>query len=106
MFLVSGPRLSNENDFRNHGRWAIPRNLGAGSVFLRVDPPRNDRQPMPAVFAFLKPFAVLAALVLRGRLLRLSRGGRTPSQAMAQTDLQAAATSGPASADWNLPKHI
>ena len=60
---------------------------------------------MPAVFGFLKPFALVAAIAfVAGFFGYLAVGG--PSRAMAQDDLQPAATSGPASADWNLPKHI
>ena len=60
---------------------------------------------MPAVFAFMKPFAVLAAIAfVAGFFGYLALGGA--SRAVAQVELQPAATSGPASADWNLPKHI
>lgn len=60
---------------------------------------------MTAAIAFLRPFAVLAAVAfLAGFLGYLALG--QPVHAMAQIDVQPAATSGPASDDWNLPKHI
>ena len=60
---------------------------------------------MPALFGFLKPFALVAALAfVAGFFGYLAVGG--PSRAVAQVDLQPVVTSGPASAAWNLPKHI
>jgi hypothetical protein len=61
---------------------------------------------MSGAFAFLKPFVVLAALAfVAGFFGYLSLG--QPDRAIAQIQVQpAAATSGPASDDWNLPHHI
>jgi len=62
---------------------------------------------MPGALSFLKPFAWLAAIAFVSGFfgyLALAR----PTTAVAHVDVQAAAaaTSGPASAEWNLPKHI
>jgi len=60
---------------------------------------------MPAVIGFLKPLALVAALAfVAGFFGYLAVGG--PSRALAQNEVQPAVASGPASADWNLPKHI
>jgi hypothetical protein len=60
---------------------------------------------MTGALAFLKPFAWLAAVAfLTGFLGYMALGH--PGMAMARPgDLQPIA-SGPASEDWNLPKHI
>jgi hypothetical protein len=60
---------------------------------------------MPVAFAFLRPFALLAAIAFMAGFVGYLALGQ-PSQAMAQITAQPAATSGPASADWNLPHHI
>lgn len=60
---------------------------------------------MPAALAFVKPFAVLAALAFVAGFFGYLALGQ-PTSALAQVALQPAAASGPASADWNLPKHI
>lgn len=60
---------------------------------------------MTAAFAFLRPFAVLAAIAFVAGFFGYLALGQ-PSRAVADTRLQAAATSGPASDDWNLPHHI
>jgi hypothetical protein len=61
---------------------------------------------MTGVFALLKPFAVLAAIAFVSGFLGYLALGH-PGTALAGTDdLRTAATSGPASDDWNLPKHI
>ena len=60
---------------------------------------------MTGVFPLLKPFAWLAFVAfLSGFLGYLALGH--PGQAQARPDVQASVTSGPASDDWNLPKHI
>jgi hypothetical protein len=60
---------------------------------------------MSGAVAFLKPFALLAALAfVAGFLSYLTLG--PPARAIAQITAQPAATSGPASDDWNLPHHI
>jgi hypothetical protein len=61
---------------------------------------------MSGVFSLLRPFAWLAFVAfLTGFLGYLALGH--PSQAQARPDdTQASITSGPASDDWNLPKHI
>jgi hypothetical protein len=60
---------------------------------------------MPGVVAFLRPIALLAALAfVAGFFGYLALG--EPARAIAQITAQPAATSGPASADWNLPHHI
>lgn len=61
---------------------------------------------MTGVFALLKPFAWLAAVAFVSGFLGYIALGH-PGTAMASAnDLQASVTSGPASSDWNLPKHI
>jgi hypothetical protein len=60
---------------------------------------------MQGLQAFLKPFAWLAALgFLAGFGSYLAIGH--PLAAHAAEQAQAAMTSGPASDEWNLPKHI
>ncbi len=60
---------------------------------------------MIAALAFARPFAVLAALAFLAGFLGYMALGH-PARAIAQVDLRPAAASGPASDDWNLPKHI
>jgi hypothetical protein len=61
---------------------------------------------MTGAFAILKPFAWLAVVAFVSGFLGYLALGH-PSQAFAKTDdVQATTTSGPASDDWNLPKHI
>lgn len=60
---------------------------------------------MTAVFAFLRPFVLLAAVAFATGFLGYLALGQ-PTRAVAQVDLTAAAASAPASEDWNLPKHI
>jgi hypothetical protein len=60
---------------------------------------------MSGAFAFLRPFALLAAVAFVAGFLGYLALGQ-PSQAIAQITAQPAATSGPASDDWNLPHHI
>jgi hypothetical protein len=60
---------------------------------------------MTAVFAFLRPLAILAAFAfVAGFFGYLAVGGS--SRAVAQISVQPAAASGPASEDWNLPHRI
>jgi len=73
-------------------------------VFLRRRFQRTGR--MTAALAFFRPLAVLAAIAFVAGFFGYLALGQ-PSQAMAaHSALQAAATSGPASEDWNLPHHI
>jgi hypothetical protein len=60
---------------------------------------------MPVALAFLRPFAVLAALAFVAGFFGYLALGH-PAYATTQDRLQAEAASGPASADWNLPHHI
>jgi hypothetical protein len=60
---------------------------------------------MPGALSFLKPFAWLAAIAFASGFLGYLAVGQ-PTPAAAQVGVQAAATSGPASDVWNLPKHI
>lgn len=60
---------------------------------------------MTAAFAFLRPFAILAAIAFVAGFFGYLAIGQ-PTRAVAQVDMRAAATSGPASEDWNLPHHI
>ena len=61
---------------------------------------------MNGALAFLKPFAWLAAIAFVSGFFGYLVIGH-PTRAAAQVDVQAAAaTSGPASDEWNLPKHI
>ncbi|MDE2486095.1 MAG: hypothetical protein KGO51_01740 [Alphaproteobacteria bacterium] len=61
---------------------------------------------MNGVLSFLKPFAWLVAIAFVSGFLGYLVVGR-PSRAAAHEGLQtAAASSGPASDEWNLPKHI
>ena len=55
----------------------------------------------------MRPFVWLATIAfLVGFLSYLVLGHATPAQAQAEDTARPAATSGPASKDWNLPKHI
>ena len=55
----------------------------------------------------MRPFVWLATIAfLVGFFSYLALGHPTPAQAHAGDGARAAATSGPASKDWNLPKHI
>lgn len=60
---------------------------------------------MSGAFAFLRPFAVLAAFAFVAGFFGYLALGQ-PSRAVAQIDMRPAATSFPASEDWNLPHHI
>jgi hypothetical protein len=61
---------------------------------------------MTGAFAFLRPLALIAAVAFLAGFVGYLAVGQ-PSPAVAQTGLKAAVeTSGPASDDWNLPKHI
>ncbi|HEX3700026.1 MAG TPA: hypothetical protein VHV27_05065 [Phenylobacterium sp.] len=60
---------------------------------------------MTGVFAILRPFAWLAAIAFVSGFLGYLALGH-PVRAFARADTQLAVTSGPASDDWNLPKHI
>lgn len=60
---------------------------------------------MIAAIAFLRPFALLAAVAFAAGFLGYLALGQ-PVRAVAQIDTTSAQTSGPASDDWNLPKHI
>jgi hypothetical protein len=60
---------------------------------------------MPGALAFLRPFAWLAVIAFVSGFLGYLVVGH-PTRASAQDQVQAAATSGPASDEWNLPKHI
>jgi hypothetical protein len=60
---------------------------------------------MSGALAFLKPFALLAAIAFVAGFFGYLALGQ-PDQAVAQITMQPAATSGPASEDWNLPHHI
>jgi hypothetical protein len=61
---------------------------------------------MTAVFALLKPFAWLAAVAFVSGFLGYLALGHAGTAVAGVSDLQAAVASGPASDDWNLPKHI
>ena len=60
---------------------------------------------MTAAIAFLKPFAVLAAIAfVAGFFGYLAM--REPAHAVAGLETRPAVTAAPATGDWNLPKHI
>lgn len=60
---------------------------------------------MSGALAFIRPFAILAALAfVAGFFGYLALGGASP--AAADVGVHAEIASGPASAEWNLPKHI
>lgn len=60
---------------------------------------------MSGAYAFLRPFALLAAFAfLAGFVSFLALG--QPARAIAAITAQPAVASGPASAEWNLPHHI
>jgi hypothetical protein len=60
---------------------------------------------MTGAFGFLRPLLLIAALAfLAGFAGYLALG--PSSSAVAQTDVKPAVASGPASDDWNRPKHI
>lgn len=61
---------------------------------------------MTGAFAFLKPFAWLAAVAFVSGFLGYLALGHPGTAVASASDLQAAVASGPASAEWNLPKHI
>lgn len=61
---------------------------------------------MSGALAFLKPFVWLAAIAFVSGFLGYLFVGH-PAPAAAQVSVQAAdAASGPASDEWNLPRHI
>jgi uncharacterized membrane protein len=60
---------------------------------------------MSGAFAVLRPLALLAAIAFVAGFCGYLAIGQ-PSPAAAQVNLRPAATSGPASDDWNLPHHI
>jgi hypothetical protein len=60
---------------------------------------------MSGAFAFLRPFALLAAIAFVAGFFGYLALGH-PSRAVAEITAQPALTSGPASEDWNLPHHI
>ena len=60
---------------------------------------------MAGVAAILKPFAWLALMAFVAGFVSYFALGE-PSQAFAKTDPRTAEVSFPASADWNLPRHI
>jgi hypothetical protein len=60
---------------------------------------------MTGAFAFLRSLLLIAAVAfLSGFAAYLALGH--PSAAIAQVEVKPAIASGPASDDWNLPKHI
>ena len=62
---------------------------------------------MHGAAAALKPFFLLAAIAFAvGFFGVLAFGRPAPVATLAVETPQAAVTSGPASDDWNLPKHI
>jgi hypothetical protein len=60
---------------------------------------------MSGAFAFLRPFAWLAAVAFVSGFLGYLAVGH-PSAAVAAQTVQASQASFPTSDDWNLPKHI
>jgi len=60
---------------------------------------------MSGAFAFLRPLALLAAVAFVAGFFGYLALGQ-PSRAAAEVAMQPAVTSGPASEDWNLPRHI
>lgn len=60
---------------------------------------------MPGAFVFLKPVVWLAAIAFVVAFLGYL-AVRPPTQIRAQGEPRPAAASGPASEEWNLPKHI
>jgi hypothetical protein len=60
---------------------------------------------MSGALAFLRPFALLAAIAFVAGFFGYLAVGQ-PSRAVAQIAAQPALASGPASEDWNLPHHI
>jgi hypothetical protein len=61
---------------------------------------------MTGVFALLKPFAWLAAVAFVSGFLGYLALGHPDTAVASASDVQASIASGPASNDWNLPKHI
>jgi hypothetical protein len=60
---------------------------------------------MSGAFVFLRPFALLAALAFVAGFFGYLALGQ-PGSAAAEIAAQPAVASGPASEDWNLPRHI
>ena len=60
---------------------------------------------MTGAFAFVRSLALIAAVAFVAGFAGYLALGR-PAAVAAQLDVRPAASSGPASDDWNLPKHI